>query len=142
MTRENQLYIDHSNDDFLCLSCDRRFNTSEGVLSHCRSSRIHRGEWCERCEWLYVSSNSLQAHIQNSARHNLCEDCDLDFTTQEELDCHDVDAHFACIECNEYFKDEEDLERHDVDLHYKCVECDRFFSSWHSLTQVRRSSIL
>ena len=50
-----------------------------------------------------MSSDALQSHIDNSSYHHLCDDCDLDFYTAEDLDDHDVDVHNMCTECDTYF---------------------------------------
>ncbi|EXJ88322.1 hypothetical protein A1O1_05252 [Capronia coronata CBS 617.96] len=67
MTRDNQLSIDHHHGKYLCHSCDRTFSTLIGAINHCQFAAIHTGEWCQRCEWLFISPVARESHEENSS---------------------------------------------------------------------------
>ncbi len=136
MTRNNQLYIDNDDGTGVCLACDRNFNTVNGALNHCRNAQTHEGEWCERCEWLFVSEAAHQTHVNASSRHNACETCDLDFNTHQELVTHDTEIHYYCSPCVKFFNNHRELDNHDVDFHCMCRDCGEFFINRNNLNQV------
>lgn len=65
MPRRNQAWINHNHATFDCLECDRRFNTEQDLLSHCRTAKQHRDQWCDYCSWLFVSSTAREQHFRN-----------------------------------------------------------------------------
>ena len=142
MARDNQLSINNETRTFFCRPCDRYFNTVDGALNHCRNAQTHDGEWCELCEWLFVSEAACQTHFNNSSRHNFCDQCNLDLNTYRELEDHDADNHYLCAQCHEYFNDQEELDDHDVDAHGMCRECGEYFSNDNNLKQVIASHVL
>src|SRR5882757_2013038 len=102
MTRNNQLYVDEGRRVCYCRSCNRHFNDYLGALTHCRDSQVHRGEWCRRCEWLFVSSTARDSHIKNSSCHNLCHCCNVDFRTSDELEEHNLSTHNRRDRCHQH----------------------------------------
>ena len=89
----NQVLIDDDTEQFYCRPCERWFNTGHGALSHCRSASRHRDEWCETCQWLFVSPGALNDHLANSSNHHFCESCNEDFDGSSELSDHNADVH-------------------------------------------------
>ncbi|OAG40909.1 hypothetical protein AYO21_04751 [Fonsecaea monophora] len=136
MVRENQLVSKPENNDSYCRPCDRVFISLDGGLNHCRNADAHRGEWCERCKWLFVSPQACQYHVDNSHRHNVCVPCDLDFGTAALLRSHDVEVHNMCAECGKYFNNPNDLTQHKrshLPLKIECLGCDRMFSEFAAM---------
>lgn len=109
MTRSNQLYVNPETSSFVCRSCVRGFNTNQGAIQHCRHARTHQGEWCERCEWLFVTNQALSSHLCHSSRHNVCDNCHLDFNAAGDLKDHGVEVHHMCVECGNYFSNRNNL---------------------------------
>lgn len=93
MTNGNQLLINNDTQTFYCYSCDRWFRSAHGALSHCRNARIHDGEWCECCSWLFVSAHALSDHLAHSSNHHVCEPCKLDFDETDDLSDHNAIVH-------------------------------------------------
>ncbi|KIW23076.1 uncharacterized protein PV07_11305 [Cladophialophora immunda] len=136
MVRENQLQILNEGATCVCIPCDRQFVFINGLLNHCRNAEVHQGEWCERCQWLFVSPAARQAHVDNSPRHNICTPCDLDFSTAALLESHDVDVHNMCMDCGKYFRKVNDLMQHKrshLPLEIECLGCDRLFSEFSAM---------
>lgn len=109
MVRPNQLEIDRDENYYFCFPCQRFFSTFSGAVNHCRHAATHAGEWCERCDWLFVSQDALHKHITNSARHNICHSCKIDYSNFSDLEVHNVNVHHECTECNERFMNDNNL---------------------------------
>ena len=132
MARENQITINEGDDKYSCDPCDRYFQSTESLLQHCRSK--HKAEWCERCQWLFVSNEAYRSHAQKSCQHCLCSFCDEDFRENEELSAHQSDRHMYCDECQVIFQD---YTRHRVEHHWQCVNCSQEFTNSNNLKMVR-----
>ncbi|OAP63651.1 hypothetical protein AYL99_02878 [Fonsecaea erecta] len=141
MVRENQLQVDHDDGTYSCRACDRDFSSSHGALNHSRFAGVHEGEWCERCERLFVSPLARRAHIVDSPRHNICTPCGLDFETSGKLDSHDIDVHNMCLPCKREFDSPQALKSHDVAVHNMCAACGKFFNNTNDLMQHKRSHL-
>ncbi|KIX01700.1 uncharacterized protein Z518_09426 [Rhinocladiella mackenziei CBS 650.93] len=121
MALPNQLYVDHAYEEYLCRPCDRRFSTLNGALNHCQNAAVHRGEWCTRCERLFVSPAARNAHVANSSRHHICDRCDLDFPTFRQHRGHDISVHHLCTECGQEFSNDNNLQQFSLLLTYTTV---------------------
>ncbi|EXJ87114.1 hypothetical protein A1O3_04072 [Capronia epimyces CBS 606.96] len=109
MSRSNQVYINQDNGEFVCRPCDRSFSTLNGALNHCQNAAVHSGEWCNRCERLFVSPAACAAHQATSHRHNICQHCDLDFCISDDLEDHEVNVHHRCTDCGLKFINDNNL---------------------------------
>lgn len=134
MVRENQIIVDGDNEDYICLSCDKRtFPSAAGLLQHCRNNGLHRGEWCERCQWLFVSPSAWTAHVRSSDLHAVCTFCGIDAADREALSTHQSTEHKYCADCEEHFVDKQ---KHRVAGHNRCRECGEEFTDINDLAIV------
>ena len=85
MVRKNLILIDEYNAQFLCITCDEReFSSEESLLQHCRNAAYHKEEWCDRCEWLFVSATARAAHSKDA--HLRSRECQKYFQSENQLD--------------------------------------------------------
>ncbi|KAF8310757.1 hypothetical protein DL93DRAFT_2169480 [Clavulina sp. PMI_390] len=80
--------------------------------------------YCKRCRY---SVRNWHSHVNNSNRHNFCDDCDIDFATFNALQNHWRDVHEYCQYCDEHFDDEWDHREHKREEHFYCDDCDKVF---------------
>lgn len=66
--RRNLIVINGRGRIYDCDSCGTSSNSKKAVLSHARSEK-QRGEWCERCQWLFIDGGALEQHLHNSGEH-------------------------------------------------------------------------
>ncbi|KAL2432178.1 hypothetical protein ABEF95_003249 [Exophiala dermatitidis] len=136
MTRENELYINEAEGVYNCLACDRFFSNANGALSHCRNAAVHSGEWCNRCQWLFVSREACGAHKANSRHHNVCHRCHLDYPTASNLEEHKVEDHHECTVCGEEFINDNNLRQHKrahLLREIECFGCYEMFSEFPAM---------
>ena len=131
MVRDNQITI--YNGEYVCEACDREFTTEHGLFQHCRNARVHEGEWCERCEWLFVSPQAKLSHVQASLSHWVCSLCGVDEYEEDDLTTHQVNYHYYCRDCNCNFNS---YRAHRIAYHNRCQKCDREFGSSNELVMV------
>ncbi len=95
-------------------------------------------------------------HVTNSACHNICHSCNIDYSNWSDLNVHNVNVHHECTECNERFVNENNLrevpydpttlpfgsntgltplehKRVHLPLKYECLGCDRWFSEFSAM---------
>ena len=112
MPRANLLVINHNNQEYTCNPCNSRgFNSANGALSHARDAGVHQGEWCKRCEWLFVSPAARDAHAANSSKHNICNRCSRDVSSFQRLETHKSDVHHECSDCGREFQNDNNLQQ-------------------------------
>lgn len=134
MARLNQVTVDHEGDRFICVSCNNRhFSSATGLFQHCRSSQLHRGEWCERCQWLFVNREARAAHIRHSSQHWSCSFCSRDLENKSELASHLINVHDYCSDCQLLC---DDYTEHRVEEHHQCPECGEEFQNNNNLRMV------
>lgn len=134
MTREDQIHIDRNNKSYVCHSCDERFFSLESALvQHCRTNPAHKGEWCERCRWLFVDPSARTTHLHRSSAHALCPSYDVDAVNQDELSAHRSRVHRFCVECQTSFSD---WREHRTERHNCCRECGDEFTNLNNLIMV------
>lgn len=137
MVRENQIVVQPDEEQFVCTACDgRTFNAKEYLLQHCRTAKAHRREWCDSCEWLFVSACALDAHRRDSPRHWICPICELDKDDEGELESHMAADHSYCYRCQMKYADRNG---HRVQHHNGCDQCDEYFSTVNQLLMVSRA---
>ncbi|KPI37564.1 uncharacterized protein AB675_3980 [Cyphellophora attinorum] len=98
MPRDNLIYPTASGDYF-CIPCDRFFVSQAAAAAHCANAAAHRGEWCQKCEWLFVDDHALTQHQEDSSRHAVCHLCPLDLDSDTDLSAHQTAVHFLCQDC-------------------------------------------
>ncbi len=64
---------------FLCLPCGLDCATSAELTAHWQDSEIHEGQYDARCDCLFDTSDARIAHENASPKHNVCQQCRLDF---------------------------------------------------------------
>lgn len=134
MVRNNQIYMNHDDDIFVCTSCDNRhFPSAASLFQHCRSSKSHSDEWCERCQWLFVNYQARAAHTRSSDAHNICVFCGADLVHQAELTSHYAEAHEYCRQCDLVCHD---YREHRSQIHRQCRECGEEFQNDNNLNMV------
>ncbi|KIV84925.1 hypothetical protein PV11_00672 [Exophiala sideris] len=132
----NQLSSSDVFHDYTCSPCDRKFLNLNGALNHCRNASVHRGEWCERCQWLFVSPAARNKHVADSPHHYICKRCKIDYDLTTALNKHLVDVHHQCMDCEEEFNNDNDLQQHKrshLPLDVKCLACERKFSEFAAM---------
>lgn len=140
MVRLNQITVDYANDCFICVPCNsRHFTSATGLFQHCRTSNLHRGEWCERCQWLFVSEEARTTHIRHSSQHAFCQFCSRDLENQSELALHQIRVHDYCSECQLLCND---YDEHRVEEHHRCRECGEEFQNNNNLYMVCRERVV
>ena len=116
MTRENQLLLDDARKVYYCHPCQRHFRCRNGATNHASTAHVHRDEWCERCEWLFVREDALESHLNSSRLHQVCEVCSEDVGDYEELQEHIRANHYCCNACDAAFANVYALRSVRVDL--------------------------
>ena len=139
MVRENRIVVLPHQAYFACVACDdRTFSTKEHLLQHCRAAKIHTGEWCEGCEWLFVSCDALDAHLRGSPNHWICSVCKLDEDGEEDLVVHMADTHSHCYHCDVKVGN---YREHRIQHYNQCNRCDEEFNSTNELVMVREARL-
>ena len=128
----------HDDDytNYRCGPCDRDFNSRRALYDHCGNAAVHYGQWCGRCERLFVNQAAREGHVSKSKFHRLCWYCDVDCVDSEERDDHMFDFHFQCLECSVRETSSRRLSWHMEDAHHYCSLCERFFGTENNLRQV------
>ena len=85
-----------------CEVCERYFPSDVALAQHNLMSEIHNYD-CWRCKRHLESRHALAQHVRDSARHHVCDACDVDFETEDGLEEHKESEHNACRECGRYF---------------------------------------
>ncbi len=134
MARQNQALISAEENEFVCMSCDEREFDSEDLLQHCRNARCHKSEWCERCQWLFISSKAYEQHIRDSHNHWVCSKCSVDEPEETDLRTHMGTKHSFCYDCQSDFAN---LGKHRVQRHNRCSICNEEFQNENELLMVR-----
>ena len=121
----NQIFVDDDYEIYECYSCNREFVNEQALLQHCRFAATHAGEWCERCERLFVSYSALKEHKDTSVAHNICISCTSDFTSFDALLEHQNKVHFRCGFCNKLNSSDYERRCHQSREHWPCRSCGR-----------------
>lgn len=134
MPRDNQIVTDDVQRNYYCLACNRGFINKGAVLAHCRSASFHTGEWCERCEWLFVSPAARTSHSRESLRHWECHICKrYDFPDKNLLAEHLGNEHSVCCDCRIVVQS---YLEHRYAVHHRCRDCQTEFSNSNDLRMV------
>ncbi len=142
MVAPNQIHYNDNDDCWTCRPCSRGFNSELALHQHCRNAAIHTGEWCERCEWLFVNPSAKHSHLQNSNRHHICPNCHVDFTSLSTRDDHMESKYLYCRRCDSYIVDRRGCKEksawtiHQVCDHFMCMQCGIYFQNQNNVDQV------
>lgn len=139
MVRNNQITVRTDEDYFACIPCNERtFSSEEKLHQHCRTAKVHRGEWCDVHKWLFVTEGALSAHLHDASDHWVCSICDTDEDTEEDLVEHPGSKHSRCYHCS---MNVGHFHRHRVDDHNRCDECSEEFSDQNEVRMVGEVTI-
>ncbi|KAH0829781.1 hypothetical protein AYO21_06737 [Fonsecaea monophora] len=135
MPRENQALIDVEGVEFVCISCDEReFDSEQALLQHCQAARCHQDEWCDRCQWLFISTQAHEQHTRDSQNHWVCSKCGTDEPEESSLRAHMETKHSFCYDCQANFAG---VSKHRVQFHNRCSICDEEFANENEVRMVR-----
>lgn len=134
MVRKNMVALNPERAYFACIACgERTFSSQEHLYQHCRNAKIHQGEWCDYCEWLFVSPQALASHLRDSSAHWICSICDFDSNDEDSLAAHMASIHDYCYECSDTFNK---YRAHRIEYHNRCAQCDEEFSTQNEVEMV------
>ncbi|TCD66219.1 hypothetical protein EIP91_001622, partial [Steccherinum ochraceum] len=90
-----------------------------------------------------VEEANWEVHWRNDLKHKLCDECDVQFETEEDFHKHTALPHdaFYCFICKVYFPTLVSLAKHreDASDHFVCELCDlRFSETWLLENHIRR----
>lgn len=123
----------------MCVACgEREFESENSLLQHCRQAKAHAEEWCNRCEWMFVSESAREVHYRDSNRHWICSLCNIDESEEDDLISHQSAKHSYCYHCEETFGN---LSEHRYQFHYRCRTCDGEYGSENDLKMVSLPTI-
>ncbi|CAF93312.1 unnamed protein product, partial [Tetraodon nigroviridis] len=103
-----------SNGDYPCNQCDMRFATFEGFQTHLKShlQLLLRRQSCPQCNKEDFESQDallqhLTMHFTTTSTQYVCESCDKQFSSVDDLQKHLLDMHtfvlYHCTLCQEVF---------------------------------------
>jgi hypothetical protein len=103
-----------SNGDYPCNQCDQRFSSFEGFQAHLKShlEQLLRRQSCPQCNKEDFESQEallqhLTVHYTTTSTQYVCESCDKQFTSVDDLQKHLLDMHtfvlYHCTLCQEVF---------------------------------------
>ena len=139
MPRPNQVVLNDADQYYYCCPCQRQFSSEHSLLQHCRQAGVHAGEWCERCNWLFVSPDARNKHVQDSIHHWACSRCSYDALSSDGLREHKKIAHLICPDYNGIFID---WQVHREETHFQCHQCTSEFANENERLMVSRDRSL
>lgn len=119
-----------------CIRCDRYFNTSNAYYQHIANSASHN--ICDDCHLDFSTWTGRKEHWVQNPRHMYCQHCNEHYGNRGELDHHYDVAHSWCSACRVIFTNDIGLKEHyrQSPLHHYCQPCNKLFSSASNLTSV------
>jgi len=125
--------------NFLCITCNKKFNTSNALKDHSNSTG-HNLHKCPECDRNFTSKIALNQHKKSAHQKNLiCDVCKKKFETHESLTQHKIATHktnYSCPKCKKGFETEKILNEHiKKEGIFQCSNCNKNFSSKVGLTQ-------
>lgn len=121
-----------SNGDYPCNQCDLRFASFEGFQAHLKShlEMLLRRQSCPQCNKEDFESQEallqhLTVHYTTTSTQYVCESCDKQFSSVDDLQKHLLDMHtfvlYHCTLCQEVFDSKVSIQVNDTWL---VVQCD------------------
>ncbi|XP_063052912.1 zinc finger protein 423 [Engraulis encrasicolus] len=129
-----------ANGDFPCNQCDLRFNNFEGFQAHLKShlELLLRRQSCPQCSKEDFESQDallqhLTVHYTTTSTQYVCESCDKQFSSVDDLQKHLLDMHtfvlYHCTLCQEVFDSKVSIQVHLAVKHsnekkmFRCTAC-------------------
>uniref|UniRef100_A0A3Q3VWE4 Zinc finger protein 423 n=1 Tax=Mola mola TaxID=94237 RepID=A0A3Q3VWE4_MOLML len=129
-----------SNGDYPCNQCDLRFASFEGFQTHLKShlEMLLRRQSCPQCNKEDFESQEallqhLTVHYTTTSTQYLCESCDKQFSSVDDLQKHLLDMHtfvlYHCTLCQEVFDSKVSIQVHLAVKHsnekklFRCTAC-------------------
>ncbi|XP_028813432.1 zinc finger protein 423 isoform X2 [Denticeps clupeoides] len=129
-----------TNGDYACNQCDLRFTSFEGFQTHLKShlELLLRRQSCPQCNKEDFDSQEsllqhLTVHYTTTSTQYVCESCDKQFSSVDELQKHLLDMHtfvlYHCTLCQEVFDSKVSIQVHLAVKHsnekkmYRCTAC-------------------
>ncbi|KAG7279788.1 hypothetical protein CRUP_008858 [Coryphaenoides rupestris] len=129
-----------SNGDYPCNQCDLRFSSFEGFQAHLKShlEQLLRRQSCPQCNKEDFESQEallqhLTVHYTTTSTQYVCESCDKQFTSVDDLQKHLLDMHtfvlYHCTLCQEVFDSKVSIQVHLAVKHsnekkmFRCTAC-------------------
>lgn len=100
----------------LCQPCRLDFPKQKALIRHWKTEEVHKETYDRNCNQLFDSAIAMQKHVKETpAKHNLCEKCQVDFSSIELLKAHwkTAPVHFDtyCQDCHQDLLSPKDLEK-------------------------------
>uniref|UniRef100_A0A3P9Q191 Zinc finger protein 423 n=1 Tax=Poecilia reticulata TaxID=8081 RepID=A0A3P9Q191_POERE len=129
-----------SNGDYPCNQCDLRFSSFEGFQVHLKShlEMLLRRQSCPQCnkedfETQDALLQHLTVHYTTTSTQYVCESCDKQFSSVDDLQKHLLDMHtfvlYHCTLCQEVFDSKVSIQVHLAVKHsnekklFRCTAC-------------------
>ncbi|XP_057691800.1 zinc finger protein 423 isoform X1 [Corythoichthys intestinalis] len=129
-----------SNGDYPCNQCDMRFTSFEGFQAHLKShlEMLLRRQSCPQCNKEDFESQEallqhLTVHYMTTSTQYMCESCDKQFSSVDDLQKHLLDMHtfvlYHCTLCQEVFDSKVSIQVHLAVKHsnekklFRCTAC-------------------
>uniref|UniRef100_A0A3B5QJK7 Zinc finger protein 423 n=1 Tax=Xiphophorus maculatus TaxID=8083 RepID=A0A3B5QJK7_XIPMA len=129
-----------SNGDYPCNQCDLRFSSFEGFQTHLKShlEMLLRRQSCPQCnkedfETQDALLQHLTVHYTTTSTQYVCESCDKQFSSVDDLQKHLLDMHtfvlYHCTLCQEVFDSKVSIQVHLAVKHsnekklFRCTAC-------------------
>ncbi|XP_027897973.1 zinc finger protein 423 isoform X2 [Xiphophorus couchianus] len=129
-----------SNGDYPCNQCDLRFSSFEGFQTHLKShlEMLLRRQSCPQCnkedfETQDALLQHLTVHYTTTSTQYVCESCDKQFSSVDDLQKHLLDMHtfvlYHCTLCQEVFDSKVSIQVHLTVKHsnekklFRCTAC-------------------
>uniref|UniRef100_A0A665V1M8 Zinc finger protein 423 n=1 Tax=Echeneis naucrates TaxID=173247 RepID=A0A665V1M8_ECHNA len=129
-----------SNGDYPCNQCDLRFANFEGFQAHLKShlEMLLRRQSCPQCNKEDFESQEallqhLTVHYTTTSTQYVCESCDKQFSSVDDLQKHLLDMHtfvlYHCTLCQEVFDSKVSIQVHLAVKHsnekklFRCTAC-------------------
>uniref|UniRef100_A0AAQ5Z0X1 Zinc finger protein 423 n=1 Tax=Amphiprion ocellaris TaxID=80972 RepID=A0AAQ5Z0X1_AMPOC len=129
-----------SNGDYPCNQCDLRFASFEGFQAHLKShlEMLLRRQSCPQCNKEDFESQEallqhLTVHYTTTSTQYVCESCDKQFSSVDDLQKHLLDMHtfvlYHCTLCQEVFDSKVSIQVHLAVKHsnekklFRCTAC-------------------
>uniref|UniRef100_A0A667XKR0 Zinc finger protein 423 n=1 Tax=Myripristis murdjan TaxID=586833 RepID=A0A667XKR0_9TELE len=129
-----------TNGDYPCNQCDLRFSSFEGFQAHLKShlEMLLRRQSCPQCSKEDFESQEallqhLTVHYTTTSTQYVCESCDKQFSSVDDLQKHLLDMHtfvlYHCTLCQEVFDSKVSIQVHLAVKHsnekkmFRCTAC-------------------
>ncbi|KAG7468675.1 hypothetical protein MATL_G00145840 [Megalops atlanticus] len=132
--------VPSANGEYPCNQCDLRFSSFEGFQAHLKShlELLLRRQSCPQCNKEDFDSQEsllqhLTVHYTTTSTQYVCESCDKQFSSVDDLQKHLLDMHtfvlYHCTLCQEVFDSKVSIQVHLAVKHsnekkmYRCTAC-------------------